>query len=699
MCVCVCVCVYKQSKLASYSSFHEFNSNVVQFGYLGIFSGAFPAAPLLAWLCNINEVRVDAAKLVRYCQRPPLQHVKGVRVWVEAMKAIAYGGMIVNILILGLSSFSLRKQLGHTQPLNTFSYFPHLDPRGKGSVGHLFANVSSAAEQGSLSEEEGGQGKEEWGKLGTLTDRGLDFRGRIKMFWFMICMEHALFLVKIIISLVISDRPDWVEQAQRGIMQYRSKKRLEEAFAMNEDEEDGLEIGVLPVNLAGTIRAAVGQGDVSKVFLEMQMPPRERKAVQEKIMSLQTILMGQSRVDEKGLPINLDDVLNKEQLRAAAQDAAKSRFAKQLASAALVSDLGAGNGGQEDEFVSASHDPPLAALTVQVVEAIRPHSFDSSTAADEHFLYLSMSIHNDSRPGTSARTSMCEARPNLSFSPVTISIYHYPAEMRVELLSWKGAKFSPKRLAVGSVFLTAGPFDIDSVALKTLRLDKPQDDWFKMDTAEDFDGGVSPKGAIHLLLSSAWIDKHDHRLERARGLNAQAHAAHHHHAALPSRASRKDGTQKSLAPSPVRPASLWEAQDDDSTSRGGSSPATLVDSEEEVETEDEGELVARRTGRKGTRQIEAATAKEVASLGSIGVTLCLAPAATNTGAASAKLEKGVEQQARGTGVCQSVVQSVLDDSPAHAAGIAKVASSAPHLLHCEGGRCTRSGAHTDSISS
>ena len=28
-------------------------------------------------------------------------------------------------------------------------------------------------------------------------------------------------------------------------------------------------------------------------------------------------------------------------------------------------------GGQEDEFVSAAHDPPLAALTMQVVEAIR----------------------------------------------------------------------------------------------------------------------------------------------------------------------------------------------------------------------------------------------------------------------------------------------------------------------------------------
>ena len=119
----------RQVKLDTYSSFREFNSNVIQFGYLAFFSGTFPAAALLAWLNNINEVRIDADKLVRYCRRPPLYHVKGVRVWVDALKVMAYTGMMVNILMLGLSSFSLRKYLDHVQPLNTFSYFPHLHPR------------------------------------------------------------------------------------------------------------------------------------------------------------------------------------------------------------------------------------------------------------------------------------------------------------------------------------------------------------------------------------------------------------------------------------------------------------------------------------------------------------------------------------------------------------------------------------------
>ena len=194
----------RQVKLDTYSSFREFNSNVIQFGYLAFFSGTFPAAALLAWLNNINEVRIDADKLVRYCRRPPLYHVKGVRVWVDALKVMAYTGMMVNILMLGLSSFSLRKYLDHVQPLNTFSYFPHLHPRAKGSVGHVFANFSAPGEDAAL--------EEDWGSLDILTDRGLDFQGRIAMLWFMICMEHGLFLVKIFISLLISDMPDWVQE-------------------------------------------------------------------------------------------------------------------------------------------------------------------------------------------------------------------------------------------------------------------------------------------------------------------------------------------------------------------------------------------------------------------------------------------------------------------------------------------------------
>ena len=106
------------------------------------------------------------------------------------------------------------------------------------------------------------------------------------------------------------------------------KKRLEEAFAMGEDEETGMEVGILPVNMSESVRAGLEQGDVSKVFLEMEMPPRERVAVTEKIMSLQSILLRQQRVDEKGLPLQLEEAVQKERLRQAGQEAAKNRHAQ-----------------------------------------------------------------------------------------------------------------------------------------------------------------------------------------------------------------------------------------------------------------------------------------------------------------------------------------------------------------------------------
>ena len=89
----------RQCKLVDYSTFQEFNGAVIQFGYLAYFSAAFSAAPLLAWLYNINEVRLDAGKLVSYSMRPHLYRVKGVRVWVDALAFIAYTGMMINILI------------------------------------------------------------------------------------------------------------------------------------------------------------------------------------------------------------------------------------------------------------------------------------------------------------------------------------------------------------------------------------------------------------------------------------------------------------------------------------------------------------------------------------------------------------------------------------------------------------------------
>ena len=100
-------------------------------------------------------------------------------------------------------------------------------------------------------------------------------------------------------------------------------------------------------------------------------------------------------------------------------------------------------------------------------------------------------IHHQDKPGTQARTPMCEVRPNLSFPPVSVQVYHLPAEIKVELLGWAGANAEAVKVATASVFVTAGPFDVDTMAEKTVRLDEASDDWFPLATTSDWDSGES----------------------------------------------------------------------------------------------------------------------------------------------------------------------------------------------------------------
>jgi hypothetical protein len=141
---------------------------VVQYGYLGYFSSAFPAAALFAWAYNINLTRLEANQLITYSRRPRLYRVKGVRVWIEAVKFIAYTGIMVNILNLGLSSFSLRKILGQRLPPDAFSYFPHVHSE----------TVAEERQAGSTGASALGQ---EWGSLDVLSSRGEDYRGKVDM--------------------------------------------------------------------------------------------------------------------------------------------------------------------------------------------------------------------------------------------------------------------------------------------------------------------------------------------------------------------------------------------------------------------------------------------------------------------------------------------------------------------------------------
>lgn len=62
-------------------TFEDYLEMLIQFGYVTLFSSAFPMAAMCALLNNIIEIRSDAFKLCMTFQRPFGQRVENIGIW------------------------------------------------------------------------------------------------------------------------------------------------------------------------------------------------------------------------------------------------------------------------------------------------------------------------------------------------------------------------------------------------------------------------------------------------------------------------------------------------------------------------------------------------------------------------------------------------------------------------------------------
>lgn len=62
----------------------------IQFGYVLLFSPAFPLAAFCALINNLFEIRVDAFKLCNAVQRPFGRQVKDIGAWQRAMEVSGF---------------------------------------------------------------------------------------------------------------------------------------------------------------------------------------------------------------------------------------------------------------------------------------------------------------------------------------------------------------------------------------------------------------------------------------------------------------------------------------------------------------------------------------------------------------------------------------------------------------------------------
>ncbi|XP_054714021.1 anoctamin-8-like [Uloborus diversus] len=84
-------------------TFEDYLEMFIQFGYVILFSSAFPMAAMCALLNNVIEIRSDAFKLCMIFQRPFSQRAENIGTWQDAMEVMGVIAVIVNCALIGMS--------------------------------------------------------------------------------------------------------------------------------------------------------------------------------------------------------------------------------------------------------------------------------------------------------------------------------------------------------------------------------------------------------------------------------------------------------------------------------------------------------------------------------------------------------------------------------------------------------------------
>ncbi|XP_067824654.1 anoctamin-8 isoform X2 [Heptranchias perlo] len=82
-------------------TFQDYQEMFIQFGYVVLFSSAFPLAAMCALINNVIEIRSDAFKLCTGSQRPFGQRVDSIGQWQNVMEAIGVLAIIINCYLIG----------------------------------------------------------------------------------------------------------------------------------------------------------------------------------------------------------------------------------------------------------------------------------------------------------------------------------------------------------------------------------------------------------------------------------------------------------------------------------------------------------------------------------------------------------------------------------------------------------------------
>lgn len=99
-----------QKQAGMESEMEEYNGTMddylemfLQFGYVFLFSSAFPLAALWALINNVTEIRSDAFKMVNIFQRPFAESASNIGAWQVAFELISIMAVMTNCALIGMN--------------------------------------------------------------------------------------------------------------------------------------------------------------------------------------------------------------------------------------------------------------------------------------------------------------------------------------------------------------------------------------------------------------------------------------------------------------------------------------------------------------------------------------------------------------------------------------------------------------------
>lgn len=98
-------------KYKPHELFSEYLELVIQYGFVTLFVAAFPLAPLLAWINNIIEIRLDAYKMTVLSRRKVPIRAADIGVWLTFLDALAKVAVLSNAFLITFTGDTINQYI------------------------------------------------------------------------------------------------------------------------------------------------------------------------------------------------------------------------------------------------------------------------------------------------------------------------------------------------------------------------------------------------------------------------------------------------------------------------------------------------------------------------------------------------------------------------------------------------------------